>query len=844
MKKINFICIMVFVYIFSNIMFTGTIAGEESEKGSYLTVPWEEFKSFLPLEKDEIILPMAVFQKLLEQTGAKTKPDYTVKEGNVVLTSAEFKNLVSRMKPPSDPVDIKPPFDYLITKAVYSGKMNKNNTTFTGLFYFHVLKKDAYLKIPLLPQHIALEDIKINDKPALVVRENGYHMAAVSRPGEYVANVTFSIKSSIEKGPNKIDLAIQPTPITLLNLELPLNNIDVEIPQAQQVLKKSTDKSTFISAVITPGNSLSIRWRKEIAVADKIPPKLYSELYHLVSIDDDALKINTEISYSILHSEVDSVRLLIPDDINVLNVSGEGVGEWQEMKNEDRRILFVPFTYGKKGSVSIFITSEKPLSEKSVACDFTGMQTLDTVRETGFIGLELNTSAEVNIDKNTNLEKIAVQKIPKRLFNKSVKPLMYAFRYLKHPNSLVLDIKKHEKLAVPVAAISSANIVTLFTEDGKIVHRLVYQVRNSAKQFLEIQVPDKADIWSVFVDNKPVESSMNSKGRLLVPLIRSSSANNSLNTFPVEIICCLTEENFSISGLCESSLPAVDLMISQLIWSVYLPSDYSYHYFKSTLEKEEMIRGVNLFTATKRTYNDRAMNEFYQSSNKGIEDIQTEQLDQIYSGKEYKSKFRNLPVKESQIKQQVNAELEFSGRLNSLQKQDLPQAKVYGSSSGAGLMPIQIEIPTGGQVYRFAKTIVKTEDDLNFSVFYTQSTIADISVWIMVLFILFLLYLARKKLHRIYSRTKEQLKKVNIDYKKYINNIKKFARSGMAPFVLFGLLVVCCFVTKLLALFVFFLFWISLVYQIFLYIKNRSRTSVQHSTAEDQEESIDPETSV
>jgi hypothetical protein len=325
----------------------------------------------------------------------------------------------------------------------------------------------------------------------------------------------------------------------------------------------------------------------------------------------------------------------------------------------------------------------------------------------------------------------------------------------------------------------------------------------------------------VFVDNKPVESSMNAKGRLLVPLIRSSSEKNSLNTFPVEIICCLTEEKFSISGLCESNLPAVDLMISQLIWSVYLPNDYSYHYFKSSLEKEEMIRGVNLFKAPQRTYNDKVMNELYVSSNQRIENIQQEQLDQIYSGKAYESKFRNLPVEEEQIKQQVSAELEFSNRLNSLHEQNLPQATVYGSTSGAGLMPIQIEIPTGGQVYRFAKTIVKPEDDLDFSVMYTQSAITKISVWLVMFLVLFLLYLARKKIDGIVVRAKEKLGALNKDYKNQIDAIHKFARSGMAPFMLFGLFVVCCFIFKLLALFVFFLFWISLIYQLYLYRKKR-----------------------
>ena len=128
--------------------------------------------------------------------------------------------------------------------------------------------------------------------------------------------------------------------------------------------------------------------------------------------------------------------------------------------------LFVPFTYGKKGTAVITVVSEKPLTEDNLANEFAGLRTLDTVHETGYIGMELNTSAEVKIAKSTGLETIAAQKLPASLYNKSARPLMYAFKYAKQPFALSFDTKKHDKVAVPVAAINSANVVTLFTEDG------------------------------------------------------------------------------------------------------------------------------------------------------------------------------------------------------------------------------------------------------------------------------------------------------------------------------------------------------------------------------------------
>jgi hypothetical protein len=826
MKRKMFIGLIGIMILIPSGLLVEVYADENANKKSQLTVPWDEFKQLLHLDEHEIVLPLETFQKLLAQTGTKITPAHTVKEGDVVLTRAEFKKLVDQMKPPTA-LDAKPPFDYLITKAIYSGKMENNDTAFTGTFTVHVLKKNTYLRIPLLSQSIALEDVQVDGKQALVVSENGYHNVVLSKSGEHVVTASFSLKSSLDKGPHKIDLPIQQTPITVLKLELPLKDIDVEIPQAHQVVTRIKENATIVSAVISPGRAISVRWRKKVAVTEKIPPKLYSEVYHLISIEDDALKISTDINYTILHSEVDGVRLSIPDNMNVLSVTGEGVGEWQEEAKKGQRLIIIPFTYGKRGAVPVRVTAETPLSETGLANVFSGIQVLETVRETGYIGIILNTSAEVIVAESEGLEKFAPQKLPAQLINRSAKPLIMGFKYLKHPYSLVLDIKKHEKIAVPVATINSANIVTLFTEDGKVVHRSVYQIRNSAKQFLEITLPEGADVWSVLVGNEPVESSINAQGKLLVPLIRSRSVNNRLDTFPVEVIFCMAEDKFSWLGSRESTLPAVDLLISQLIWSVYLPNDYSYLYFESTLEKEEIIRGLNVFRSTQRQYNERAMKEVSRLGKIESDKMSRDRLRGVYKGKDYKSEFRNVPLQEEQISSQVAAELEFSGRLEGLAQQDTQQGAVSVGAGGTGILPIQIQIPTGGQVYRFAKTIVKTEDQLTMSVVYTQNWLFKTAWWLIAVCILLVLYLMRRSVNRVFHGLKDTFNAFSMWYKNHESTIEKYAKSQMTPFVLFGLLIVSWSISRFLTLLVFFFFWVSVVYQFLLYRERRAQRKLK-----------------
>ena len=807
-----------------------TFAQENPDGKGQLTVPWDEFKKLLQLRQDEIVLPLETFEKLLVQTGTITAPQRILKNGDVVLSRAEFKKLVDQMKPPTV-TGTQPPFDYLITKATYSGKMKKNNTSFTGIFNVHVMKKGVYLKVPILPQNIALEDVRIAGNQALVVRENGYHNVILTKPGENIITAQFSLKSSFEKGPHKLDLSIQQTPITLFNLSIPLKNIDVEIPQAQQVVTGESNGTSNISAIIAPGRSISVRWRKQAAPTEKLPPKLYSELHHLISIEDDVWKINSTVQLNILHSEIDRVRFQIPEGVNILRVFGEGVGEWQEVVQNDQRILLVPFTYAKKGAAAINVLTETLMSENGSVNAFSGLQVLDTVREIGFIGIELNTSAEVKVNDSEGLEKVPVQKLPSALYNKSVKPLILGFKYLKHPYDLALNIQKHDKIAVPVATINSANAVTLFTEDGKIVHRLVYQVRNSAKQFLEIQLPETAQVWSVFVGNQPVESSLNDGGKLLVPLIRSRTQNNRLNTFPVEVLYCMVDDRFSPLSLRKASLPKVDVLVSQLIWSVYLPNDYSYIHFTSTLEKEEIIRGLNLFSNVKREYDESTMRQLADevASMPTSKEKYNEQLKKAYKRDDYHSRFRNQSIPEEQMISQVGAELEFGRRLEGLKQSQTATMPLSADKVATGVLPIQIQIPTGGQVYRFAKTIITDEDPLTMSVVYTQAWVISFVKWLIFALIIWVLYLKRKDLQKLLQRVKAGFSDLTGFYEKHETGIKQALQSMMTPFVLLGIFILFWFLSKPLALMVLFLLWLIVVYQFFL---NRQKKAVKIEVTE------------
>lgn len=738
-------------------MFVFTLQSFAQEK-SEVSLPWNEFKNLTNIDKDMVVIPMETFEKLLIQTGKEDQKAYNVANGNVILTQSEFKKLVDSMKSPAG-TNIKPPYEYLVTKAVYKGKMSQENTDFTATFMVHVLKDDQYLKIPVIPNSTAVEDIKVNGKSALIVSESGYSNVVLQGKGEYKIEAEFSVKSSLAKGPYELNININKTPITLFELEIPMPQIEVEIPQANQINTSEKNKITSVSAVITESYSISVKWRKKFEIIEKLPPKVYADMNHLISIEDNALKTNTQINYNILHSEIETVAVSIDDNVNILNIYGSGIGEWQEVIKEDVRQIIIPFTYGKKGNASINMVTEVPLSAEGLETAFTGIKTLNTIRETGSIGIELNTSAEVNITENKGLERIAPQTLPQNILSRSAKPLIEGFKYAKHPYELLLNIKKHKKIGVPMAAAYSANIVTLFTEDGKIVHSIEYNIKNSSKQFLEIKLPENAQVFSVFVNSAPVESSLNEDGKLLIPLIRSSNLSTSEDTYPVEVIFATSEEKFSFFGTKSTELPGIDLFTSQIMWSVYLPYGYKYIYFDSTLEKEELIRGINIFGDEGRVYDEE--NELGEDMPEYDGDAYYDKDDSDYDrqrskeAKSVMSEFRNAPIEAEEQMIQLKKEKSFGRRMEEIAL--APSVSQAAGATGTGLMPIRIKIPTTGQVYRFAKTVVNPEDPLTFKVYFVQSWVPKAVKWLFWIIVILIVYLIIKKLYRKLMRSEEEI---------------------------------------------------------------------------------------
>jgi len=713
-RRVNNVFLISFLF-FLLCLFSGFDLKADNSGESRITIDWEEFRSLLKLDVDEMRLSWEEFSRLMEQTGAKYEPEYRVDKGEVVLTREEFKKLVNKMKPPTGD-GLTPPAEYILARATYNGIMGKESTSFNVLLNLEIFGKDkkTYLKIPLFQESLAISEIKLDGNPASVITQGGWHYLSTDKVGRHLVTIRFSVKSSPDKGSPGLNFSIPQTPITYINLDIPRTNLEVNIQNAQGIRKTEIKNHTIVKGYTSPSSYINISWKKEDKKIRRGPARIYSEVFNLLSIEADAISVTSICELNVMQNMINVLTLTVPQDYQVIDVKGAGLGGWNMREEGERQLLDISFEYSFEGTKVLTIKSEKLLEEETIVADFDGFEVLNAVRESGYVAGEVKSDARAEVGDFENLEMIDFQKIPYQLSNLSARPILFAFKYVRHPYNMVVRITKYEKEEALTSFIDFAKVLTLFTEDGKMVHQVTFTMQNLWDQFLKINLPEDVSVWSVYVNGKREKASKDNDGRILIPLMRSErQADGSLMPFDIEIIYTEALGSFSLLGKKRHSFPTTDILINKVEWNLYLPVNYDYVNFvgdfKPKVQEMILVSEPEMLT----------------------DDIPDEDFSEI----ELKEEAARIP------------KLAASKKLDDY---NVDKERIQFTTGKAGLLSLKVNIPISGKKYSFEKKIVEREEKLFLGFTYANESIKRSLILLFIIILLAFLFKKRRMFLPIY----------------------------------------------------------------------------------------------
>lgn len=162
----------------------------------------------------------------------------------------------------------------------------------------------------------------------------------------------------------------------------------------------------------------------------------------------------------------------------------------------------------------------------------------------------------------------------------------YAYRLgaAEGPWSASFALKPREVRLPPAARIPWAELTSVFTTDGVVRHRARYRVHNLRLQFLRLQLPAQAEVWSVFVGGAP-RRLHHEEGLTLVPLPKGTDADLS---FDVELVFATPlPGEFGFGGAFTPEAPTLrtpDVQVERTSWTLFVPQAYEARGFSGNLQ--------------------------------------------------------------------------------------------------------------------------------------------------------------------------------------------------------------------------------------------------------------------
>jgi len=568
-------------------------------------------------------------QKYLNQIIQNSNDDH------VKIKVKEFLQLLQSGTPTQTP-----PVNYITSNATYTAEAVDDAVKFSCKFQINLLKI-GWTVVPLFTDAVALAQSNVSFKPsnaALNLNQAtrdvplapkgatySYCIGVVQKcfaliafyPGVYNVEMDVLVPYSSSR---KTGLVVALPKASSNHLTFRIKGKDILIKVDPALFSKHTSDGnvSVVECEFPPTSQLSVQWTENMGLSlsepsekvdQKVEVSATAEQQSLVSIGEGVLSIKTLVSYKIVSGQMSLFEIEIDDRIKVLHVEGLKhipVKKWSVISNKkdknnnneenllsftddserklapNKSLLKVWLEYGLEDMYEFTVISE--LEMTGTSCQVTipcfNCITKEVSRDRGFIGVEARTNVEIEEIECKSVEVIDISELPDSVFVMASNPLLFGYKFLEPPYHIVLDVKKHADVSVLIAVVESALYSVTYSEEGSLLYKFVFSVRNTQKQYLRVGIPKEAEIWTTLVQGSPVKPALDEKGLVMIPLEKASKSGQADHSFTIEFVYHLKGEPMEKKkSHLDIEFPSCDIPINHLFVAVYLPEDYDYGEF-------------------------------------------------------------------------------------------------------------------------------------------------------------------------------------------------------------------------------------------------------------------------
>ncbi len=307
------------------------------------------------------------------------------------------------------------------------------------------------------------------------------------------------------------------------------------------------------------------------------PSRLNADVVTAVSIQEGSVAYVTQVDYEIRQAGRSQFQLATPEWLgDDIRWSGENVRQVRSEVTDHGRVWSIELQQAQRGSYHLQMMQTLPLPDDG-SVPAAVIRPLDVEGLRSQVVLENLTADEVSETTVRGAAPISVSTIAEGLQEGIRRQAVGAYRITDEAAELVWQRRVREQETGLAATINLVDLTTVIHEDGRYRARAAYNIRNFTLQFLELELPPNAQVWSVHVSAQPVRPAREQRqGRTitLLPLQKTSAGDFSSKV--VMIYSGHLDAPLKRWSRLRPPAPLIvsDIPVSRTLWTVLVPREY------------------------------------------------------------------------------------------------------------------------------------------------------------------------------------------------------------------------------------------------------------------------------
>jgi len=487
----------------------------------------------------------------------------TTPDGWVVLPVSEYVAL-RKAALPSEAEPVPPPVEATLTRIDYDLKVDGELASGEVKLTVDVIK-EGWVRVAL-PAGLMVREAKLDGRQVNLVTHPGEKGPGsgellLSKTGRAILSLKIVAPVATVAGTDILQLPVTNSAVSHATVELMRQGIDVHITGGLLLEHSESATSSRWTANGRGNEPLIFAWRRKVDDQRASQPlRLRGGVTELVGLGEDSTQINAEIQFEVLQGLAQEIQVQVPDQFTVNQVSGAMVADW----DTNGRELKVTFIEPVQTKTRFLIAGEMRLP-RAGKLEIPLVRLPAAEREIGGLAVEVLGAGEIKDRQAKGLEEAEAAELG-QLISSRQSPSLLAFRLQpaegKSVRTLSVDVARYTPQSVLTANIEEADYSALIAADGKMLVQTRFAVRNNQRNFLKLNLPATAVLWSASVAGRPIRPGRAPDGSLLLPLEKNRTGDES-PAFVVEVSYMDRTPAWIDKGRLRLSLLTVDLPISK-----------------------------------------------------------------------------------------------------------------------------------------------------------------------------------------------------------------------------------------------------------------------------------------